>query len=233
MLMTIRLELANFNVPTFSSADNPIIKSNFPTRALTFAYLPVFNFLLTLFPFSLSFDWSMDSIPRITSVFDYRNFLSITFYLISQAILQVNFRKFVQHKIKHDPSCNNEYSCSCRHIVTQRSLTPPAVLLFLIFLSVIPFIPATNLFFYVGFVVAERVLYIPSIGLCLLVGYGYDNVSARNKKLFHLLFVLSVALFGVRCVLRNEDWQTEEKLYRSNIYINPPKGKYLSRLVKR
>lgn len=46
-----------------------------------------------------------------------------------------------------------------------------ALLLGLSFL-IFPFVPATNLFFYVGFVVAERVLYIPSMGFCLLIAIG-------------------------------------------------------------
>ena len=33
---------------------------------------------------------------------------------------------------------------------------------------VIPFVPASNLFFYVGYTVAERVTYTPSLGFCLL-----------------------------------------------------------------
>jgi len=40
-------------------------------------------------------------------------------------------------------------------------------------LTVFPFIPASNLFFPVGFVVAERVLYAPSMGFCLLVAVGF------------------------------------------------------------
>ena len=47
---------------------------------------------------------------------------------------------------------------------------------------VLPFIPATNLLFPVGFVVAERVLYLPSMGFCLLVAFGCD-------KLFQVLKV--------------------------------------------
>ena len=38
--------------------------------------------------------------------------------------------------------------------------------------TILPFLPASNLFFPVGFVVAERVLYIPSMGFCLLVAQG-------------------------------------------------------------
>ena len=39
-------------------------------------------------------------------------------------------------------------------------------------LMILPFLPASNLFFPVGFVLAERVLYIPSMGFCLLVALG-------------------------------------------------------------
>ena len=46
---------------------------------------------------------------------------------------------------------------------------------------VLPFLPATNLFFYVGFVVAERVLYLPSVGFCLLAGER-PLASARGMK---------------------------------------------------
>jgi len=44
---------------------------------------------------------------------------------------------------------------------------------------VLPFIPATNLFFYVGFVVAERVLYIPSAGYCLLISLAISQCLRR------------------------------------------------------
>lgn len=43
-------------------------------------------------------------------------------------------------------------------------------------LLVIPFLPASNLTTYVGFVVAERVLYLPSMGACLLIALGCQNI---------------------------------------------------------
>jgi protein O-mannosyl-transferase len=98
---------------------------------------------------------------------------------------------------------------------------------------VLPFIPATNLFFYVGFVVAERVLYIPSIGYCLAVAIGCHVIhdlklrTRRLKLLFRLALVVLFLLYAARTVTRNQDWLTEESLYRSGININPPKGKIL------
>lgn len=98
---------------------------------------------------------------------------------------------------------------------------------------VLPFIPATNLFFYVGFVVAERVLYIPSMGYCLLVAWGchvIDDVmtskyrSPRARTIFRCVLLALLAIYSARTIRRNHDWLTEESLYRSGIHINPPKG---------
>mgnify|MGYP001425594646 CR=1 FL=1 len=36
---------------------------------------------------------------------------------------------------------------------------------------IVPFLPAANVFFYVGTVLAERLLYIPSMGYCIYAGY--------------------------------------------------------------
>ena len=48
-------------------------------------------------------------------------------------------------------------------------------------LIVLPFVPASNLFFPVGFVVAERILYTPSLGFCMIVALGFD-ILTQNKK---------------------------------------------------
>ena len=49
-------------------------------------------------------------------------------------------------------------------------------LAFALTLVVLPFLPASNLFFPVGFVVAERVLYLPSMGYCLVVAMGTSRI---------------------------------------------------------
>ncbi|GFS97681.1 protein O-mannosyl-transferase TMTC2 [Nephila pilipes] len=96
-------------------------------------------------------------------------------------------------------------------------------------LLVLPFVPATNLFFYVGFVVAERVLYIPSMGFCLLIALGLDQLYKKQDKIMIKRIVLGVLCalliaMSVHTVRRNRDWWNEENLYRSGIPINPPKA---------
>ncbi|XP_057381261.1 protein O-mannosyl-transferase TMTC2-like [Daphnia carinata] len=115
---------------------------------------------------------------------------------------------------------------------------------------VLPFIPATNLFFYVGFVVAERVLYIPSMGYCLLVALGFHLIDdclgqkelrvkqqkdrhrwkQGNANVYSLRFAFRwgffalLVVYSARTIQRNQDWLTEETLYRSGISVNPPKA---------
>ena len=68
-------------------------------------------------------------------------------------------------------------SFSASSLATAHSLS------FGLLLLVIPFLLASNLPFYVGFVVAERVLYIPSMGFCVLVAQGVRALHSvcRNK----------------------------------------------------
>uniref|UniRef100_A0A8W8J3J0 dolichyl-phosphate-mannose--protein mannosyltransferase n=2 Tax=Magallana gigas TaxID=29159 RepID=A0A8W8J3J0_MAGGI len=97
-------------------------------------------------------------------------------------------------------------------------------------LMVFPFIPATNLFFYVGFVIAERVLYIPSMGFCLLVSHGANCLYKKyrsdpmKKKCILGCVGLLLMMYSGRTVLRNKVWQSEENLYSSGLSTNPAKA---------
>ena len=46
----------------------------------------------------------------------------------------------------------------------------------------VPFLPASNIFFTVGFVVAERVLYLSSIGSCLITVLGFAALSKKKGE---------------------------------------------------
>lgn len=55
---------------------------------------------------------------------------------------------------------------------------------------VIPFLPASNVFIRVGFVIAERALYLPSAGYCLLVALGVVT-SMRHFKKWVIILIAS------------------------------------------
>lgn len=118
---------------------------------------------------------------------------------------------------------------------------PPerAAVLLCLALMALSFLPASNMFVYVGFVVAERILYLPSVGFCLLVGLGFGKLVdgrrgvLRNRRRVRCAVlagaVLLLAAGAAKTMQRNLDWRDEESLYRSAISINPPKGERAQR----
>lgn len=130
-------------------------------------------------------------------------------------------------------------------ITSNDLITPPpptsAAILLSIALLALPFLPAANLFFYVGFVVAERILYLPSVGYCLLVGLGVGKLMdprrgplRSQRKRYAVMACVSVMLIAcsVKTVYRNYDWRDEESLYRSAIGVNPPKGNLVDKILR-
>lgn len=130
----------------------------------------------------------------------------------------------------------NDSTTNHLHISHPSTTTSAVIMLSIVFL-VLPFVPATNLFFYVGFVVAERILYLPSVGYCLLIGLGVGKLMDTNrtsprsqrKRNFTVMLCISltVMMYSVKTINRNADWRDEESLYRSAINVNPPKGRFL------
>lgn len=318
LIIALRIWLTGGHLPRFSAADNPASRcDSFLTRAFTFLYLPAFNFGLLLCPSTLSFDWSMDSIPLISRILDFRNVISLVFYsaliwCTCKHVIYLN--AFVKHRHKQDAvikysntstcdvRCNDRgvmctvagsdlqrhpalnilsvfqhvlettYSwllclnakagsrncgvsykllrhnchqirCLCTTTLTSTANKPKnnteyncvrrqdsVVVVMSVAIMVISFIPASNLVAYVGFVVAERVLYIPSLGFCLLVGHGFvklmESFEDRNsrKMLLTVSLILVLIALGGRTVIRNVDWTSEESLYRSGVSVNPAKG---------
>jgi len=272
VLLAGRLYWMGNKPPNFSNSDNPAADSpSLLARTLTFFYLPSVNVWLLLCPDMLSFDWSMDALPLVRSLSDWRNLQTLAFYSGLLALAWFGLRT-PQKKAKsketngkahctsngrngHGNSNGHSYPCSdpeatdnhhghaepphasgalngTRKLHEMRTPLPATenVVVFSIGLMAIPFLPATNLFFYVGFVVAERVLYIPSMGFCLLVAVGLRSLYVRLPRGgSHRTVLLGcsaalVLVFGMKTVLRNRDWRNEEMLYKSGIYVNPAKG---------
>ena len=96
-------------------------------------------------------------------------------------------------------------------------------------LLIIPFLPATNIFFYVGFVLAERILYVPSMGFAWLMSEGLIKAfnyakSPLQRRTIAVGFCGIMLAHSMRTWERNYDWMTEEKLYLSGTRINPAKS---------
>ncbi|MGH0126471.1 UNVERIFIED_CONTAM: hypothetical protein FKN15_028318 [Acipenser sinensis] len=266
ILLVARLYWMGNKPPSFSNSDNPAADSHsLLTRTLTFFYLPSINVWLLLCPNTLSFDWSMDAVPLLRNVGDWRNLHTVAFYVVLLLLAWVSLRSPSRVEETNGKACvmngkhtgtngkhtgTNGHSCHPdmglpnsesrpvkstengikNHVIPRTPLpTTKNIVVFSLGLLTVPFLPATNLFFYVGFVIAERVLYIPSMGFCLLVTVGMRALYIKFRRRFLkslLLYCTAtlVLLYGIKTVLRNQDWQDEEMLYKSGINVNPAKA---------
>uniref|UniRef100_A0A3Q2EJY5 dolichyl-phosphate-mannose--protein mannosyltransferase n=1 Tax=Cyprinodon variegatus TaxID=28743 RepID=A0A3Q2EJY5_CYPVA len=191
--------------PAFTEVDNPAsFEENIFIRIVNYNYYYSLNAWLLLCPWWLCFDWSMGCVPLIKSATDWR----VVWLLLLWSVLI---------------GLINQALCS-PDSQRRRTLTLGLVLL------VVPFLPACNIFFRVGFVIAERVLYLSSAGYCLLLAYSIGHCSHRWIKYkgpfeWLLLYILLLDMHVVRCALRSHQWRSEQSLFSSALSVCPLNAK--------
>ena len=81
-------------------------------------------------------------------------------------------------------------------------------------------VPTANLFLLIGSIMAERFLYLPSIGFaaCLV---ALASLAARHKLAAPAFLTLAVAALGARTYFRNADWTNGERLWESGVEVCP------------
>eukprot|EP00941_MAST-03F_sp_MAST-3F-sp1_P001734 g1734.t1 len=137
----------------FSNFDNPAAHNDdWQIRLMSIAYLNCLNVWTLFFPKSLCHDWSMGSVENVESLIDLRNLWTFV-VLVSIICLFVRLSK----------------SKSTENTVILSERVSLALLL-------VPYLPSANIFFTVGFVLAERVLYLPSAGFCALLAILLDAI---------------------------------------------------------
>ncbi|XP_066490425.1 protein O-mannosyl-transferase TMTC3 [Tiliqua scincoides] len=200
LLVVIRVQVIQSQLPVFTRFDNPAAVSPSPARQLTFNYLLPVNAWLLLNPSELCCDWTMGTIPLVESLLDIRNIATISFFCFLGSLLIFSLRY---------PGESSK------------------TVLMALCLIVLPFIPASNLFFPVGFVVAERVLYVPSMGFCMLVAHGWKKLSSNSvlRKLSWAFLSLVLFIHALKTLHRNWDWESEYTLFMSALKVNKNNAK--------
>ena len=203
----MRLRIMGDKLPVFTRSDNPAATAPTPSRQLTFNYLASLNAWLLLSPSDLICDWTMNTVPLVESICDARNLVTIVTY-VTLALL-------------------------VRSALESRSRSHVTVVSLGLAMIVFPFLPASNLFFPVGFVVAERVLYLPSMGFCLLVAYGCHRMQRMSQRMKSstiqiilsscLIFLFSV--FAAKTFTRNWDWKDELTIFNSGLKVTQNNAK--------
>eukprot|EP00118_Oscarella_pearsei_P013628 m.110496 g.110496 ORF g.110496 m.110496 type:complete len:643 (+) comp37400_c0_seq1:3-1931(+) len=203
ILLKFRLAMNAGTQPIFKPDElRAAFHENRLTRVLSFSYIYSFNAWLLLCPYALCCDWSLGSIPLIHGFMDPHNLASLALYATIIALIgYVLLRQKRQERL--------------------------VVGLSLAFLLV-PFIPVTGIFFQVGFVVAERVLYLPSMGFSMLIAHGYRRLVKRHSNVVRIVMAFTLIAMGMKTCDRNRDWKADIDLYRAGVKMNPGNVKMYS-----
>uniref|UniRef100_A0A7N9AUV1 dolichyl-phosphate-mannose--protein mannosyltransferase n=1 Tax=Mastacembelus armatus TaxID=205130 RepID=A0A7N9AUV1_9TELE len=198
-MLYARWRIMGTGPPAFTEVDNPAsFAENIFLRIVNYNYYYCLNAWLLLCPWWLCFDWSMGCVPLIKSATDWRMVWLLLIWCVLIGLI-------------------SQALCS-QDSQRRRTLTLGLVLL------VVPFLPASNIFFRVGFVIAERVLYLSSAGYCLLLAYSLGHCCCRWKLLCVLVLAL-LCVYVARCALRSYQWRSERSLFTSALSVCPLNAK--------
>ncbi len=216
LLFYVRSQIfAKMRPPELPFVDNPLIDADFWTARLT-AIKVLGNYLwLLIWPQTLSCDYSYNQVPLLTWKFDtWEDWKVIVAAVVILGLFVIAIRQYTRNK---------------------------AVFFFILFFFG-TLLPASNLMpnptfgqsifdktsWCIGSIMAERFLYLPSIGfagcmvilvyaLCRRIVAKLD-VSGWAQRLWLQVTARSVLgvlilLYGVRTFIRNYDWEDDERLW--------------------
>ncbi|MFZ4546386.1 MAG: tetratricopeptide repeat protein [Bacteroidales bacterium] len=197
----IRILVLGTNVTgkAYTYLDNSLVAApDLMTRLATAFYMLGKYLKLLVIPYPLSYDYSFQEIP----FYNWSNLQALLPLLIYAAIFIYSIRCF----LKND-----------------KSIFAFGILFYLLSLAVV-----ANVFILIGATMADRFLYIPSLGFCFIVAFGLMNLFPENvgknaklntKSLFNrnkwalLLTVVILIPYSVETIARNHDWYDNKTLF--------------------
>ncbi|XP_063900716.1 protein O-mannosyl-transferase TMTC2-like [Zophobas morio] len=180
------------------------------TRALSIPYFHTIHFFSLVYPKTLVCSGSYNSFPLVARWSDIRNLRAIALY--------ATFFILIPLYARYQPA---------KHFVG---------IIFSLFIMLVPFSLCSNLFFWNGYEIAERIMYLPSIGFSYISAHmlvSFYGILPRNKGNAHSIapnasnffykFVVATIflLFAARTVVRNNDWKSEIDLWNSTVQTLP------------
>jgi len=178
-------------------ADNPLVNAGFWTARLTAVKVIVKFLWLFLWPARLSADYSYNAVPL--SGWGDVPALAALAVCVAAALLVLNLAMRLGPKGK-------------------------AVLFFLAFFAV-AIAPTSNLIILIGSIMAERFLYLPSIGLAGCIVAAICALRPRTARHAWVALGLICLVPAARTYARNFDWKDELSLWSSAVEICPGSAK--------
>lgn len=165
-----------------------------------------------LWPTRLCADWNYSCIPPVMTWRDARNLGTVATYayFLATALRARPWRLRV--------GGSDEEVAALMHCRVH------AVVLAALFVA--PLFPASNIIVHIGAYFAERLLYLPSVGFCLLYASIFTRAMASNyRRSAAAVLVLTCVLLAARTIVRVPDWQNESFLFAKGAETCPDGAK--------
>jgi len=85
--------------------------------------------------------------------------------------------------------------------------------------------PASNVVFLSGVLLAERILYLPSVGLAAATGWLVVRLARERSRVAWSVFVLLLAVSSVRAWVRTPVWKDNQRLFLAMVRDAPHSGR--------
>lgn len=92
---------------------------------------------------------------------------------------------------------------------------------FLLLLSAILWIPTANVLWHFSYFAADRYMYAPSAGLCMLTALATEQGLTRHRKIFLLGWLTVLLTCAVLTWKQTGVWQNEKSLYSKMLEVSP------------
>eukprot|EP01062_Namystynia_karyoxenos_P056397 TRINITY_DN47350_c0_g1_i1.p1 TRINITY_DN47350_c0_g1~~TRINITY_DN47350_c0_g1_i1.p1 ORF type:complete len:911 (+),score=236.58 TRINITY_DN47350_c0_g1_i1:86-2734(+) len=199
--------------------ENPILFAEGAERVLSRLYIQAKYLQLLLFPVELCCEYPYDCIPLVRNFRDPRAWAAVGVAGAAALAALLLLRGLL------------------------RRSRGAAALAPLLAWVVCPFVPASGLFATVGTMLGERLLYIPSLGWCLLCGHlgalwaapDAEGEGAPRRGSGRLLVLAAcgaatASVAAARLHDRNLEWRSDETLFESGIRVCPRGAKHYQQL---
>ncbi len=179
--------------PSVEFVFNPLISASFVTRVATTFKLIFLYIEKILVPTTLTADYSFDQIPLFSNLFSSPE--AIVGLISTVGLLYLTYIGW-----------------------KKKSYLVLGTLLFLL-----PYLIVSNLLIQTGTIFAERLMYLPSVGIVLLVAAVIDQVINKSYFRWVIYAIFSLLLFSYSFVtyLQNRVWASEFSLFENMFKKSP------------
>jgi hypothetical protein len=237
-LQTVAVCLARLRVngptrPDFIEDQNPAgFASDRVTRILSVNYVYCLYLWDFVWPANLCPDWSGRSIKLIRSLADLRAlqvlalwaFVAWCFYQLLLLDLPPETRNHEEAKRSKGGAQGDDERPANRFFSMNARQKQHVLVAFWSFVAC-PFLLSSNLLVVVGLMKADRVVYLPLAGLCVLQAVAVDwirqRLPHRVRPMLHLMVLLQLGLCCAKTHERNLAWSKSELLWQEAYRVNP------------